>query len=70
MNKSRVPTYLYFPATNAHFCFILCFCRFKSHAFLQDSFSGLSWNGQRILTLPTPEKWCFRAFGLAQMLLV
>ena len=25
---------------------------------------------QRILTLPTPEKWCFKALGLAQALLV
>ncbi len=25
---------------------------------------------QRILTPPTPEKWCFKALGLAQALLV
>ena len=25
---------------------------------------------QRILTLPTPEKWCFKALGLAQALLL
>ena len=25
---------------------------------------------QRILTLPTPEKWCFKALGLDQALLV